>query len=102
MYRDSAGRFGTIPHVCSYEGVGEHHEVISNILFVPKEHDIREYHWPIFSNTPPKKPDIRTFRLNVFGVEGKSLIEARDPQQLSRALAHFLLGAFVDTLCISD
>jgi hypothetical protein len=40
MYCDSAGRFGTIPHVCSYEGVGEHREVISDILFLPQEDDI--------------------------------------------------------------
>ena len=98
MYRDSAGRFGTIPHVCSYEGVGEHREVISNILFVPQEGDIEQYHWPIFSDTPPEKPDIRTIRLNVFGVEGKSLVKAKSPRQLSRAWASFLLGAFVDTV----
>ena len=98
MYCDSAGRFGTIPHICSYEGVGERREVISNILFIPQEEDIKKYHWPIFGNTAPEKPDVRTFRVNVFSVEGKLLTEARNPQQLSRAFAHFLLGVFIDTL----
>jgi len=96
MYRDSAGRFGTIPHVCSYEGVGGHREVISNILFVPQEDEIKRY-WPIFTNIPPRKPDIRTLMFTVFGVEGKSLVEAKSPRQLSRSWAHSLLGMFVDT-----
>ena len=98
MYRDSAGRFGTIPHVCSYEVVDEQREVISNILFLPGEENIEEYHWPIFSRTAPEKLDIRTFRLNVFSVEGKLLTEARSPQQLSRGMGHFLLGVSADTL----
>jgi len=98
MYRDSAGRFGTIPHVCSYEGVGEHGEVISNISFLPQEDDITRCYWPIFTKTPPKRLDIRTLRFTVFGVEGKSLVEAKSPRQLSRAWAHFLLGAFVIAL----
>ena len=101
MYRDSAGRFGTIPHVCSYEGVDEHHEVISNILFLPQEDDITRYYWPIFTTTPPERLDTRTLRFTVFGVEGKSLVEAKSPRQLSRAWAHFLLGALVIAhLCI--
>ncbi|KAF9644543.1 hypothetical protein BDM02DRAFT_3190520 [Thelephora ganbajun] len=70
MYRDSAGRFGTIPH----------------------ESDIQQHFWKIFARVPPKKPETRTLRFTVFGVKGKSLVEARNPRQLSRALAHFLLG----------
>jgi len=35
MYRMSGSWFSTIPHVCSYEVVGKHHEVISNALFLP-------------------------------------------------------------------
>ena len=97
MYRDSAGRFGTIPHVCSYEGAGRHREVISNVLFVPPEHDVKRYHWPIFTDIPPRKPEIRTLRFTVFAVEGKSLVEAKSPRQLSRAWAHSLLGMFVGT-----
>ena len=97
MYRDSAGRFGTIPHVCSYEGVGKHREVISNILFVPREDEIERYYWPIFTDIPPRRPDIRTLMFTVFGVEGKSLVEAKSPRQLSRSWAHFLIGMFVDT-----
>ena len=31
MYHDSAGRFGTIPCVCSYEVAGEHREAISHL-----------------------------------------------------------------------
>lgn len=102
MYRDSAGRFGTIPHVCSYEGAGRHREVISNILFVPQEADVGKYHWNIFINTPPVKPEVRTLRFTVFSAEGKSLMEAKSPRQLSRSLAHSLLGAFIDTHQVSS
>jgi len=102
MYRDSAGRFGTIPHVCSYEGADIHREVISNILFVPQNNDVKRYYWPIFVDTPPKRPEVRTLRINVFSVEGKSLIEAKSPRQLSRTWAHSLLGMFVDTPWISS
>ena len=95
MYRDSAGRFGTTPHVCSYEAVDKHRHVVSNILLVPQEGEIGGCHWPIFNSTPPKKPDIRTLRFTVFNVEGKSLVEAKSPRQLSRSWAHSLLGMFV-------
>ena len=95
MYRASSGRFGTIPHVCSYEGVGEHREVISNILFLPRNEDIDKYHWRIFSNDPPEKPDLRTLWFTVLGVEGRSLVEATSPRQLSRAWVHFILGMSV-------
>jgi hypothetical protein len=99
MYRDSAGRFGTIPRVCSYEpGVGEHRETISNILFFPPEDDFKQYFWPIFTETPPEKLDIRTFRLTVLSAGGKSLKEATSPWQLSRAWAHSLLGVLVVAL----
>ena len=97
MYRDSAGRFGTIPHVCSYWGVGEHREVISNTLFVPQEDEIKHYYWPIFTPIPPRKPDIRTLMLTVFSVEGTSLVKAKSPRQLPRSWAHSLLGMFVNT-----
>ena len=101
MYRDSAGRFGTIPHVCSYEGVDGHRQAVSNILFLPQEDDIQRCYWPIFTNTPPERPDIRTLRFTVFGVEGKSLVEAKSPRQLSRAWAHFLLGVCaIAILCV--
>ena len=68
MYRDSAGRFGTIPHVCSYEGAGRHREVISNILFVPLEDDVKKRYWKIFTNSPPRNPEVRTLRFSVFSV----------------------------------
>ena len=43
-------------------------------------------------------PGIRTLRFAVFGGEDKPLIEAKNPHQLSRSSAHFLLGAFVNIL----
>lgn len=43
-------------------------------------------------------PGIRTLRFAVFGGEGKPLIEAKNPHQLSRSSACFLLGAFVNIL----
>ena len=98
MYRDSAGRFGTIPHVCSYEAVDEQRQVISNILLAPQEGDIEECYWPIFYRTPPKKPDIRTLRFTVFSVEGKSLVKATSPRQLFRSWTHSLLGMFAGSL----
>jgi hypothetical protein len=91
-YRDSAGRFGMISNM--YEG--EYCDVISNVLFVPQEDDIKRRCWQLFTDGPPRGADNRTFRFTVFGVEGKSLIEAKSPRQLSRAWASFLLGAFVD------
>ena len=94
MYRASGGRFGTIPHVCSYEAVGKHREAISNILFLPAEDEIGQYYWSILSTTPPEKPDIRTLRFTVFAAEGKLLTEAKSPRQISRAWADSLLGAF--------
>jgi hypothetical protein len=96
MYRDSDGRFGTIPHVCSYEAVGKYREVISNVLLVPQGDDVEKRHWPLFETAPPKEPEIRTLRFTIFGAEGKLLVEAKSPRQLSRALANFLLGVFVD------
>ena len=93
MYCDSGGRFGTIPHVCSYEAVGKHREAISNILFLPAKDEIGKYHWSIFSTTPPEKPDIRTLRFTVFAAEGKLLVEAKSPREISRAWADSLLGA---------
>jgi len=98
MYRASSGLFGTIPHICSYEGVGEHRQVISNILFLPRDGDIAKYHWPIFSSDPPEKPDLRTLWFTICGVEGQSLVEATSPRQLSRAWVHFVLGASVGVL----
>ena len=50
--------------------VGEHCEVISNVLFLPRNEDIAKYHWPIFSDDPPEKPDVRTVWFTAFGVEG--------------------------------
>jgi len=97
MYRDSAGRFGTIPHVCSYEGAGRHREVISNILFVPRKADPNDRHWKVFAHNPPSDPEVRTLRFSIFSVEGKLLVEAKSPRQLSRSWAHSLLGAFVVT-----
>ena len=63
MHRASDGRFGTIPHVCSYEAVGKNREVISNILFLPRDLDVADYHWPIFSDNSPEKPELRTLCL---------------------------------------
>lgn len=94
MYRASNGQFGTIPHVCSYEGVGEHHEVISNILFLPCEEDIAKFHWPVLSDSPPEKPDLRTLWFTIFCARGQSLVEATSPRQLSHAWTHFVLGRF--------
>ena len=99
MYRDSAGRFGTIPHVCSYEGAGRYREAISNTLFVPLAGDVEKRHWKIFTNNPPKSAEVRTLRFSVFSVEGKSLLEAKSPRQLSRSWAHSLLGTSIN---ISD
>ena len=98
MYRDSNDRFGTIPHVCSYEGVDEHRQVISNILFLPHNEGVAKYHWSIFSDDPPERPDVRTLWFTVFGVEGQSLTEATSPRLLSRAWVHFVLGASVGVL----
>ncbi|KAF9645173.1 hypothetical protein BDM02DRAFT_3189948 [Thelephora ganbajun] len=89
---DSAGQFRTVPHACSYEGVGEHPEVASDILFFPHEDNIQQYRWKTFAKVPPKKPEVRTLRFATFGVERKSLVGARNPRQLSRALVHSLLG----------
>ena len=102
MYRDSGGRFGTIPHVCSYEAVGRHREVISNILFVPQDADIKDRHWQIFKETPPSKPEVRTLRFSVFSAEGKVSVDATSPRQLSRSWAHSQLGMSVGTLQISS
>ena len=92
MFRDCNGRFGVMPHVCSYEAAGEHGEVISNILFFPEKNQIAEYHWPIFSTKPPKMLDIRTYKHSILGTDGKSFTEAENPFQLSRAWADSLLG----------
>ena len=97
MYRACSGRFGTIPHVCSYGVVGERREVVSNILFLPRDGDITNHHWPIFSDDPPETPELRTLWVCVFAVEGRSLVEATSPRQLSRAWVHFLLGVSVGT-----
>jgi hypothetical protein len=100
MYRASNGQFGTIPHVCSYEAVDEHHGVISNILFLPPDADIARHHWQNFSEEPPERPDLRTLWFSVLGLEGQSLVEATSPRQLSRAWVHFILGAPIGALLI--
>ena len=99
MFRDSPGRLGTIPHVCSCEGAGRLREVISNILFVHQEADVERYSWPIFTDIPASKLEVRTLRFAVFSAEGMLLVEAKNPRQLSRSWAHFLLGVFTDILC---
>jgi len=93
MYRASGGRFGTIPHLCSYEAVGEHREVISNIQFLPRDWDVADYHWPILSDDLPERPELRTLWVSVFPVERRPPTDATSPRQLSRAWVHFLLGA---------
>lgn len=98
MYRASDGQFGTIPHVCSYEGVGEHGEAASNILFLPQQEDIAKYHWPVFGGNPPTGLDLRTLWVTVFGVVGQPLMQAKSPRQLSRAWVHSILGGFVAML----
>jgi hypothetical protein len=95
MLRDSRGRFGTIPHVCSYEATDENGEPISNVLFLPPEDKIEEYHWDIFGRSCPAFLDVRVKAKAVFDSEGKSLTEAKGPRDLSRAWAHFTLGTFV-------
>ena len=97
MYCASNGRFGTVPHVCSYEGMSQHREVTSNILFLPRQEDITKHHWPIFGGNPPIKPDLRTLWFTIFSVEGQSLVQAKRPRQLSRAWVHFILGTSVTT-----
>ena len=59
MDRAPNGRLGTTPHICSYEAVGECREVTPNIPILPREEDIAKRHWPIFSNHPPARPDLR-------------------------------------------
>jgi len=98
MYRASDGHFGTIPHICSYEGVGEHGEAASNILFLPRQEDIAKHHWPVFGGSPPVRPDLRTLWITVFGIVGQPLIQAKSPRQLSRAWVHSILGGFVTML----
>ena len=65
-YCASDGRFGIIPHVCSYEGVGEHHEAASNILLLPRQEDIAKHHWPVFGGDAPAEPNLRTLWVTVF------------------------------------
>jgi len=107
MYRTSNGRFGTIPHVCSYEGVGEHGEVISNRLFLPRPEDIAKHHWlilhvsstkPVVRAVLPKETDLRTLWITIFGIEGQSLVKAKSPRQLSNTLVHATLGGFTTML----
>ena len=95
MFAACDDRFGVMPHVCSYEVTGEHGQVISNILFFPEPDKIKDYHWNIFSSKPPAARDIRTYNHSVLGphAEGKLLNHAESPYQLSRSLAHALLGA---------
>jgi len=97
MHSASGGRFGTTPHMCSYEGVGEHREAMSNILFLPRQEDIAKRHWPVFSGDLPSEPDLRTLWITVFGVVGQSLVKSKSPRQLSRAWVHSMLGVFVTT-----
>lgn len=94
MFKDCGGLFGVMPDVCSYEVTGEHHEVISNILFLPAEDEIKKRHWPLFTTVPPepKALDIRTYRQSIFNCHGKSLTGAENPRQLSRGWADCLLG----------
>ena len=96
MYRDCNGRFGVMPHVCSYEMTGEYGEVISNILFFPEQDEIEICHWPVFSHTRPTEFDTRIFNFSMLGPCGKQLIDAEGPFGLSRAWACSLVGAFVN------
>ena len=64
-YRASDGRFGIIPHVCSYEGVGEHREAASNVLFLPREEDGKKYFWPLFVSDVPTEPNLRTLWVGI-------------------------------------
>jgi len=93
MYRAAGGRFGTIPHVCSYEGpMGEHREAALTILSLPLGEEIAKYHWPIFRGDPPAERNPRTLWITVFGVEGQSLVQAKSRRQLSRAWVRSILG----------
>ena len=100
MYQDCNGRFGVMPHVCSYEVTGEYGEVISNILFFPDEDRIGDYYWPIFPSTPPTKFDIRTYNHSILGPNGRQFIHAENPFELSRAWACSLIGTLVVMLWI--
>ena len=95
MFCDSSGRFGVLPHVCSYEVKDEYGEVISNFLFFPAQAKLAEYHWPIFSKEPPKNLDTRTYKHSIFIPDGKDLRTAESPFHLSRAWADSLLGVLV-------
>lgn len=99
MFGDCAGRFRVMPHVGSYEATGEHREVISNILFFSDKDQIAKYFWPIFSNTPPDRLDIRTYMNSMLASDGKLLTEAESPFQLSCAWADSLLGVLIVMSC---
>ncbi|KAF9781406.1 hypothetical protein BJ322DRAFT_1213405 [Thelephora terrestris] len=92
MLKDCGDQYGVTPHVSSYEVTGEHGEAISNILFFPKEHEIKDRHWSLFTSIPPKTRDIRTYQQFISNCHGKSLTTAENPRQLSRGLRDCLLG----------
>ena len=100
MYQDCNGRFGVMPHVCSYEVTGRYGEVISNVLFFPEQDKIGDHHWAIFSSTTPTEFDIRTYNYSILGPNGKQFIHAENPFELSRAWACSLIGALVVVLWI--
>ena len=93
MFASCDGRFGVMPHVCSYEVTDEHRVVISNILFFPKQDQIAGHFWPVFSETHPRTLDIRTYKHTILGSAKGLLTQAENPLQLSRAWADSLLGA---------
>ena len=98
MFLDSSGRFGVMPHVCSYEPSGKNGEVISNILFFPEEGEIEAHYWNVFGLPMPQRLDIRTYKQTILASCGEKFTEAESPQKLTHAFAHSLLGVLVFTL----
>ena len=94
MYQGCNGRFGVMPHVSSYEVTGQYGEVISNILFFPEKDKIGDYHWVVSPRMPPTELDIRTYDYSILSLNGRPLIHAENPFELSRAWACFLIGMF--------
>ncbi|KAJ3515946.1 hypothetical protein NLJ89_g1437 [Agrocybe chaxingu] len=92
MYKASNGRFGTVSHICSYEGTYEGGRPISNHVFLPREHEIKSAFWKLFRDTPPTAAETRTMCYSFFSLEGHSLVEAKSSRELCEALIHGVLG----------
>ena len=98
MFEACNGRFGVMPHVCSYEASGKNGQVISNILFFPEEDKIADYYWNVFKLPTPETLDIRTYKQTILVPRGQLFTEAESPAKLTLAFAHSLLGVHIVTL----